>query len=76
MTSTSSSMSHIHVGAELVRDAHALAEAAGAAGVRVEAAVDELGAEALAVGLDELGRVVGRRVVDDHDVAGLRVHQR
>ena len=32
-------------GSELVGDAHALAEAAGAAGVRLEAAVDEFGAE-------------------------------
>ena len=64
-TSTSSSMSHIHVGAELVGDAHALAEAAGPAGVGVQPAVDEFGAEPVAEGLDDLGRVVDGRVVDD-----------
>ena len=61
-------------GAELVRDAHALAEPAGAARVGVEPVVDEFGAETLAVRLDDGGGVIDGGVVDDDDVARLRIH--
>ena len=63
-------------GAEIVGDAHSFAETARAARVRLEATVHELGADAIAKRLHNLGGVIAGRVVDDHDMSRLRVHAR
>ncbi|MBG9885178.1 hypothetical protein ABE10_00965, partial [Bacillus toyonensis] len=57
------------LGAEVVGRAHALAEASRAAGVGVQASVDDLGAEVGAQRVDDLGGVVRGGIVDHDDPA-------
>src|SRR5690606_22858294 len=61
--------------AEFVRGAHALAEPTGPAGVGLQLAVYDLGADPFAERFDDLSRVVSGIVVDDDDTARLRIHR-